>query len=474
MSQKRIDLVAQREQAVHLLRAGQSVQEVAKALNRHENWVRKWRKRHQNEGWAGLAGRSHAPKKQGRALSAQMRQAICQARSELEAEAAGGKGLKYIGPLAVRTKLQDKEVSPLPSRASIERVLKDKGMTRKKEKPEEDKVEYPHLKPSQPHQLGQVDIVPHFLSGGERMACFNGIDVVSRYATGLPFSQRRAQDAAQFLVHLWQEVGIACYTQVDNEGCFSGGATHPYVLGTVVRLALNVDTELLFSPFYHPQSNSSVERFHQDYNRHVWQDTYLHDRADIRERGQTFFSLYRHSRHHSQLKGLSPDQCHHQQPPTKLSSDFSLPLAKLPLREGRIHFIRPIVPAGTIKVLNALWHIPDPDFLKGVWVTLEFKLTGAILSIYNAAPDALERQCLTAYPFPISEPILPHPSKDKAHQFLTSEMTTSSTSLNTVCPSSPASPPLSTQLPLPGTQPFWAALTASSSRLVNRIFHTIC
>ncbi len=295
MKKKKVNLVAQREQAIHLLRAGQSIKEVAEALNRHENWVYKWRKRYETEGWSGLTGHSQAPKQHGKKLSLEVRQAICQARSELEAEAVRGEGLKYIGPIAVKTRLKDKKVKELPSRASIERVLKNNGMTKKGKKDSpENVVKYPHLKPSKPHQLCQVDIVPHFLTGGERVACFNAVDVVSRYPTGQPYGQRRSQDAAQFLVHVWQEIGIPQYTQVDNEGCFSGGTTHKYVLGKVVRLALNVGTELLFSPVYHPKSNGTVERFHQDYNFHVWEGTYLCDRDDVQKRSKSFFSLYRY------------------------------------------------------------------------------------------------------------------------------------------------------------------------------------
>ena len=116
----------------------------------------------------------------------------------------------------------------------------------------------------------QVDIVPHYLTGGAQSPCFNAIDVVSRYPTGQAYRQRRSQDACNFLLHVWQEMGVPIYTQVDNEGCFSGGHTHRHVLGKVVRLALTVGTQLLFSPFYHPESNGYVERFHQDYDLHVW------------------------------------------------------------------------------------------------------------------------------------------------------------------------------------------------------------
>lgn len=157
------------------------------------------------------------------------------------------------------------------------------------------------------------------------MPCFNAIDIVSRYPTGLAFPQRRSRDAADFLIHTWQEIGIPQYTQVDNEGCFSGGATHPYVLGRVVRLALQVGTELVFSPVYHPASNGYIERFHQDYDRHVWEDTYLANRAQVNQQATHFFADYRDSLHHSALDEQSPNQLHWLSPPVQLGTGFSCP-----------------------------------------------------------------------------------------------------------------------------------------------------
>ena len=407
------DLVKEREQAIHALRSGKSVKEVAVTLNRHPNWVRKWWKRYQEKGWSGLQDQSKAPKRHGRKLTTVVKQAICQARSELEAEAARGEGLKYIGAPAVRTRLKARKIEPLPSISSIERTMRAYDLTKKRKTQEEPSIKYPHLKPSAPHQLCQVDIVPHFLSGGKRIACFNALDVVSRYPSGQAFSQRRSKDAAAFLVHVWQEIGVARYTQLDNEGCFSGGATHKYVLGKVLRLALNVGTEVVFSPIHHPQSNGYVERFHQDYDRHVWKDTYLRHQDDVQAQSKIFFELYRHSEHHSALNGHSPATCHYQQRPNKLPEDFTLAEEKLPLREGRVHFIRRIDPDGSVKVLNARWTVPEPDFDKGVWVTIEFQRDGATLYIYDAAPDIADRQCLASYPFPLKEAVLPHPNQNK-------------------------------------------------------------
>lgn len=401
------DLFAERKIAIMQLKQGKTMAEVAKCLNRSLGWVSKWQQRYEAGSWTGLKDKSRAPINHGGQLPTTIKEAIIQTRMELEAEAEVGDGLKYIGGQAIRTRLKQKKTKPLPSVPTIERVIRAAGMTRPKLKPAKPEITYPRLRPTQPQHLYQVDIVPHFLQGGQRIASFNAIDVVSRYPTGRSYAQRRSQDAVAFLIQVWQEMGIPQYTQVDNEGCFSGGATHQHVLGKVVRLALMVGTELVFSPVHHPQSNGFVERFHQDYNRHVWEDTYLSDLTAVNQQGDSFFQCYRQREDHSQLDGQTPTALHCQQQPDKLAADFQLSLQKLPLREGRIHFMRQVAPEGIVRVLNANWAVPHFDPLKGVWVTVEFKMKGAMLSIYDEAPDVPSRRCLVTYPYPLEENIQP-------------------------------------------------------------------
>jgi transposase InsO family protein/transposase-like protein len=399
-------LADERMSAIHLLRAGQTVSAVAQQLGRCERWVRKWWQRYQTAAWAGLAEQSRAPHRVPRQLSAEVRQQIILARSALEAQAATGAGLKYIGAPAVRTRLKAQDCQPLPSIASIERALQAAGMTRPRRPAVHAEVVYPHLQPTAPQQLCQVDIVPHYLTGGTRVPCFNAIDAVSRCATGMAYEERRAQEACAFAVQVWQTLGIPCYTQFDNDSCFDGGHTHPHVLGQLVRLALAVGTEALFSPVRHPESNGYVERFHQEYNRHVWDDTYLADLAAVQRESEHFFSLYCASGHHAALHGRTPQEVHGQ-PTYRLPADFTLPTPRWPLYEGRVHFIRQVLADNTVSVLNVRWAVPNPEPLKGVWVTIELRTAGATLTIYDAAPDVRTRRCLATYPFPVKEPILP-------------------------------------------------------------------
>ncbi len=397
----------ERQTAIHLLRSGLQPCEVAQQMGRSLSWVYKWKGRFEKtDRWDSLQSHSRAPIRRPQQFSEPVRQAIRQARSELEAEAALPGHLHYVGAPAVRARLREKDLSPLPSTATIERVLATAGMTRPQQ-PVEPKTTYPHVRPGQPHQLCQVDIVPRYLLGGQSVACFNAIDVVSRYPAGQSSSTKRSTDAVDLLLYFWATVGIAKYTQVDNEACFSGGWTHPGVLGKVLRVALFVGTELVFSPFYHPESNGTVERFHQDYVAHVWADTQLTDLDDVQQQGQDFFQLYRQSRHHSALQGYSPAEKHAAFPVRKLPANFRLPSGKLPLTVGRVHFMRKVSPARTIKVLNLDWAVPLAQPNQGVWATLEFTVHGATLRVYDTAPDAPRRTCLVSHPFPLKESVQP-------------------------------------------------------------------
>lgn len=396
-----------RKTAIHLLRSGKTPAEVAQELHRSSVWVYKWRDRFFAQGdWQALEDQSRAPKHVAKKIPEAVRQAIRQARSELESEAVEPGKLSYIDAHAVSARLRRKQVSPQPSISSIERELRAAGMTHSDRSEEIVEVSYPHLHPTRPLQLIQVDIVPHYLPGGPCVACFNAIDVVSRYPTGQQSLTKCSQDAASFLLHVWREVGIPEFTQVDNEGCFSGGFTHPGVLGKVLRLALLVGTQLLFSPIRHPESNGTVERFHQDYSKNVWDKFDLPNLQAVQQHSPEFFVAYRQSEHHSALKGRCPAELHPTPPFGRLPADFCLP-NPLPLTCGQVHFIRRADQASQVNILNIDWQVPDAKPDQGVWATLEFSFDGAYLRIFDAAPDAQVRTRLAEHPFPLKQNVQP-------------------------------------------------------------------
>jgi len=397
---------SERQALVHLLRSGKTPAEAAKELEHSISWVYKWRERYQCSGWDGLKEQSRVPHHVARKTSERVRQVILKTRSELEAEALQADKLSYIGANAILGRLQEQEIASLPSISTIERILRQAGMTKPRQPKPAVEVEYPTLQMSAAHRLTQVDIVPHYLKGGISIACFNAIDVFSRYPAGKQYENKRSQDARDFLVHIWHELGISEYLQMDNESCFNGGYKHPGVVGQAVRLALYVGTQPVFSPFYHPESNGYIERFHQDYSGFVWKKALLGNLADVRQRSALFFPNYRNSHHHSALGGKSPQQIHAQTPIRKLPAGFSIP-KKLPITEGQVHFMRAVTEQRQVLILNKIWDVTLAEQNQGVWATLSLTPKAAKLRIYDAAPDAPKRRCLAEHPFLLNEPVAP-------------------------------------------------------------------
>ncbi len=399
-----------RKSLVHMLNSGKKPSEAAQELSRARAWAYKWKTRYEQAGWEGLKPQSRAPKHVPRHTPVEVQQAILRVRSELEAEREKEESLGYIGADAVYGLLRTRGMTPLPAVSTIERILRQAGKTKPRLPPVVKEVEYPHLQPTAAHQLTQVDIVPHYLTGGQSIACFNSIDVVSRYPAGKQYANKGSAQASDFILHTWRELGLSEYLQMDNESCFSGGYKHPGVIGKVVRLALYVGVQPVFSPFYHPESNAFVERFHQDYSDFVWNKVHLENLAAVRQRSAGFFPNYRASHHHSALAGQSPLEIHRALPVRKLPADFSLP-NRLPITAGQVHFLRAVDEKRNVLILNKIWSagkaLPD----QGVWATLLLKPAGATLRIYDAAPDAKKRVCLAEHSFPLKEPVVPIQSK---------------------------------------------------------------
>jgi len=396
---------SERKSLIHMIRSGKTPDEAVQEVGRCRSWGYKWWGRYCKYGWAGLQEQSRTPKRQPTRLAESVRQAIRRIRSELEAEANLPDKLSYIGAPSIRARLKKEGIQPLPGVSTIEQVLRDAGMTQPRVAQMEQKVTYPQLRPSLAHQLVQVDIVPHYLSGGALVACFNGIDVVSRFPDGQQYANKSTGSALDFLVHLWRAVGIPQYTQVDNESSFCGGRTHPGVIGRVARLALSVGTELVFSPFYSPECNGFVERFHQDYSANVWDKVTMQDLQDVRQASAAFFPRYRASEHHSQLQGHSPAAIHLATRMRCLPANFEIP-AHLPITEGKVHFMRAVEKDGNIPLANLKWHAGLVQPGQGVWGTLHIRLNGAKVCIYDTAPDALKRRCLAVHPFPLKERVV--------------------------------------------------------------------
>ena len=125
-------LYEQRKTAIHLLRSGLSKDEVAFRLHRSREWVDIWWNRYKkNKNFTDLRTHSRAPKHIPGKINEEIRREIKIARSELESEKAEGKTKVRIGVDAIRERLKTKGLKTIPSARSIERILKESGMSQR-------------------------------------------------------------------------------------------------------------------------------------------------------------------------------------------------------------------------------------------------------------------------------------------------------------------------------------------------------
>lgn len=125
-------LYEQRKTAIHLIRSGLSKPEVAFRLRRSRQWVSAWWKQYnKNKDFTDLRNHSSAPKHIPGKINEEIRREIIIARSELEAEKAEGKTKVHIGVEAVRERLKIKGFKKIPSAKSIERILKESGVSQR-------------------------------------------------------------------------------------------------------------------------------------------------------------------------------------------------------------------------------------------------------------------------------------------------------------------------------------------------------
>ncbi|MCI0610199.1 MAG: hypothetical protein L0Z71_14205, partial [Anaerolineae bacterium] len=145
----------QRKVAIHLLRSGLTKPQVASQLNRSYAWVCMcWNRYKSNKDFRSLRSHSRAAKYNPRKLNEEICREIKIARSELEAEKAEGESKVSIGAKGVQDRLAAKGLKNIPSTRSIERILRQAGMSltrRVKNKP----IKYPPLKRTLSNRVSQ-------------------------------------------------------------------------------------------------------------------------------------------------------------------------------------------------------------------------------------------------------------------------------------------------------------------------------
>jgi transposase InsO family protein len=254
--------------------------------------------RFRTEGTHGFTRRSTAPHHRPSALGLQVAEAVLRARKELADEGRDN------GPISIRWHLEDTGLTPLPSRASIHRILRAHGQI----------VAQPRKKPktrrrftyADPNGCWQIDGMEHYLADGTTVCIIQILDDHSRLDVGsYAATGETTTDAWAALQQAFAGYGLPVRLLSDNGLAFTG-RHRGWMVELERRLAALGITTIASTP-HHPQTCGKNERGHQTLQKWLAARPPAETLADLQALLDEYQQFYNNRRHQS-LDGQTPQQ----------------------------------------------------------------------------------------------------------------------------------------------------------------------
>ncbi len=344
-----------RQQAIRLRLAGESVATISHTLQRSPAWVVKWWHRYLNAGGDGLYDLSRAHVTLVNRIPMQLERAILGIRRRLVAHAAPHVRYALIGAPTIATELKALGFASLPTLRTIERVLQRHHLTSPHVRlaPRAAQSAYPGPQAHETNEVHQVDLVgPRYLSGRKTKyyfdLCKDAFDqaVYAEFHAGNDMTQ-----VLQFLVHAWQQLGLPEWAQFDNGRQFYGTGRYPRSVNRVVRLALRLGVQPVFIPEARPQRNGSVEHFNGWFQPLLLRRPFAHP-TDVRRELKRLVQTVNEQHVHQALGFRTPVQYRRSKSVRRLPADCEFDFTKIPVAKGKITLLRWVPPHGYVDVLG--------------------------------------------------------------------------------------------------------------------------
>jgi hypothetical protein len=343
-----------RREAIRRRLSGERRGAICQDVERSPRWFDKWWAAFRRAPHTDFRDHSRAPRTVSAVISPQLEQLVSALRHRFEAAPHG-----LIGARAIHTQLHEWHVTPLPSEATIQRILARQGLTHPLGAATATAY-YPWLSVAESNAVHATDIITRHLYGGTEIQNFHTLDLFTYAAALNQYSDKTSATTCHHLLQTWATLGLPWLQQLDNEGAFCGGYTHRRVIGRVVRLCLLCGVEPFFTPPYDPKRNHQIETFHSLWCRAFWTRQTFTSLAHVRTAAPGFLRWYHHHYRPPCLQGKTPAQMRQGRPVLRLTPALrrqlpDLQAERLPLTAGRLHFMRKVDPAGYVEVLNERW-----------------------------------------------------------------------------------------------------------------------
>lgn len=394
-----------RQEAIRRRLEGQSRPTISKALRRSLSWVAKWWAEYRHNPKTDFADPSRAPHTVSRCIPLAVARAVVNLRRTLEAARTPETKYGFIGARAIRTELERQHITPLPSLATIQRILMRHALTHP-QGAGQDSAYYPGIVAWTHNVLHATDIIIRYVQGGEAIHNFHTFDHYSHAAHLSQHADKTSATTGQHLLETWADLGLPLFQQFDNEDCFKGGHTHPRVIGQVVRLCLFVGLAVVFIPQYEGERNYGVEGFHSLWCRGFWNREHFRNLAHVQREAPTFARWY-HTRYAPPaLGGKTPGQLRQGFHPLCLTRALrGLIPERLPITAGYIHFFRKVEAQGQVRLLNETWNVGTR--WRGQYVLASVNTAKQTLTFWHLSAADVAWRKIKVRQFRLSEPVSP-------------------------------------------------------------------
>ena len=356
--------VARRRRAVELVADGVSKAEAGRRLGRSRQWVDKWGKRYSADGDAGLEDRSRAPHQTPTKTPDRVVAKVLAVRDDLEANPVAS-----IGGLTILAEMERDRFTPIPSVATIERILQRHDRTRPRRKKQRSGVPLPLPQVTTPGVWQQTDWVQdQWLTGGIRFNSIQLGDVGSQGIASAQYPDRTLVSAVTFLLErAWPALSVPQAISVDNSFSATTHRNNPFT--SWVRACLYFGTEVIVCPPGGLGWNNHAEAVNNTWQARTIAVSHFTSIEELRAGSDVAVDWL-----NTRRPILDPDECGTRYaadyiaahadtlrwPPPLRIADYLDPKGRLrlPLPNGRITFIRHVTEQHTVRVANVHWPTP--------------------------------------------------------------------------------------------------------------------
>lgn len=361
--------------AMHRYEQNESPKSIYVSLGKGKTWFFKWLKRFKSGDPNWAHERSRRPRISPQKIDPQMEQNVIAAREQLV-------NTRYapIGAQHICWELQDKN-HKTPSLATINRIIKRNGLSKKPSRYEAKGVKYPIFPTvNLSNILHQMDGVgPRFLKNDGRFYTINMIDAFDRRVRVNPIRRQNKETFLVVMLRGWHYLGLPNFLQMDNTLATQGSRRHPRSFGLVIRLCLHLGIQPIFIPVREPWRNAFIERFNDDFDKRFFRAHQFRNFNQLLSKA-TQYELFHDTRHrYSTLGGHTPQQ-HCTGIQRTLSQAFKMPQS-LPIAPGNIHLIRFIRSNRMLDIFGE--QFPMPKNLEYEYVRATINTSKTKLFIYH-------------------------------------------------------------------------------------------